>query len=149
METGAKVEYEPLQTFTPRFLPFGPFESGPLTRPQSVVGSLEYPRTYQLIVTNADGLVLKQGFIDEYINPRLMDQELRLIIDRYGRIGVEQRSEMASPRRYMVFGDTPWQTEMQREALQQLLEQEHRRRESDDARGRGMFGGFPWEYPTP
>ena len=54
METGAKVEYEPFQSFTPRFFPFGPFESVPLTRPQSVVASPEYSRTYQLTVTNAD-----------------------------------------------------------------------------------------------
>ena len=149
METGAKVEYEPFQTFTPRFHPFGPFRSGPLTRPQPIVGSPEYPRTYQLTVNNGDGLVFKQEFVDEYINPRLMNQELRLIIDRYGRIGVEQRSQMASPKRYLIFEDTPWQTEMQREALQQLLEQDRRRKEREDARGRGMFGGFPWEYPTP
>ena len=93
--------------------------------------------------------MFKRGFVGTYINSRLMNQEIRLIIDRYGRIGVEQRSQMASPRRYLIFDDTPWQTEMQLEVLQKLLEQDRGRRERDDARGRGMFGGFPWEYPTP
>ena len=159
METGAKKEYEPFQSFSDSFKPFSDFISEPLNRQTSTLRSPRYPETYQLTVAYPTGLVLQQRFIDNQIDPSWLGHELRLVIDQYGRVGVEQSSPINSKghtsgpvhkrKAVTVFQDTSWQIEEQREALLRLFEQQSRYHEDHRERGLLNFNRLPWQYPTP
>ena len=140
METGEQVEYEPFRHFVPEFnkRPFDSYVSKPLRHQKPAVRAL-YPKTYEVTVTYPNGVVVQVGdenkdmreFIDESIDSRLIDGSLRLVIDRLGGIGVEQESERMKPKRFLIFEDTPWQTEGQRNARKEIL----KRQEEYEAEG--------------
>jgi hypothetical protein len=147
--TGEQLEYEPFRHFMPEYnrQPFEPYRSAPLTPQMAAIRSPLYPETYQLTVTDPNGVVLEQGPIDEYIDSRLIGHTLRLVIDRLGWIGVEQESPQTSPKRYLVFESTPWQTG---EQLQALREIRRRQREYDEEErrqsGATTFSRTDWMY---
>ena len=154
LESGASVEYEPFQYFTKGFKPFEGFISDPLPIERPIMQSAMYPEGYKLTMMNPDGVVHGQAYVDRQINgpyryvgsfdlrsgDRFINSTLRLVIDRYGRIGVEHKSDTEPPKRFMVFGDTPWQTESQKAHLQRFFEQEQRYAEEERAKGRRSAG---------
>lgn len=118
---------------------------------------------YELTVTTPDGLLMKtadpngdererQPVGKPYannkptINTRLIGSSLRLAIDRLGRVGVEQRSDQSSPKRYMVIENPPWQTTQQKQAIQTLLEQERKYQERERERLQETLTRNPWRW---
>ena len=149
LETGDVVEYKPFQSFASRFNPFSPFISDPLRLKQAIVRSFKYPESLQLTIAYPNGVVTKQAFIDDYLNVRQIGSELKLVIDRFGVVGVWQESEQHRPRVVPVFNQHPWQTSGQQAAFQLLLKQQ--REYEDEMRHRGLINvtRHPWNYPTP
>ncbi len=155
---GEKAEYKAFQNLNRSFKPFSDFVSDPLNRQNATVRSGQYPQTYQVTIAYPNGLVLRQKFIDDEIEPRWIGHQLRLIIDRYGRVGVEQawepdstthRSTPGRRRTATVFQDTPWQREEQKEALQRLFLQQERYAAENQRQGFANVNRLPWQYPTP
>ena len=151
LETGEVVEYKAFQSFASRasrFNPFSPFMSEPLQLGQAIMDSLKYPTSLRLTIASPNEVVLTQAFIDNSLDHRQIGSELRLVIDRYGVIGVQQKSERQSTRIFRIFDRTPWQTGVQREALELLFEQEREYNDKTKRRLQGYVNRPPWEYPT-
>ena len=149
LETGDAVEYTPFQSFASRFAPFSPYMSEPLRLKQAIVRSPKYPKSLRLTITLPNGVVANQAFIDNELNMRQIGTELKLVIDRFGVVGVRQESERHSPRTIRVFNRPPWQTGYQEIALQRLLEQEREYEDEMKRRGSTNVTRHPWDYPTP
>ena len=128
--TGAKVQYEPYQHFAlSSHRPFGDFVSG-----EELSEQPDDPYSnerYEVTISTLDDIVLEKCLVDPYINTRLMGSSLRLIINRLGQVGVEQRSDNSGSNKWAVIKYPPWQTEGQRRAFEQLLENERRQRERE------------------
>ena len=149
LESGSKVEYKPFEHLAPHSKLFDEFISPEgLQRRTALVQSSAPDKTIQLTVTLPNNVVLCQTFVDKLISRNLIAFTLKLVIDRFGRIGVKQESEKASPKSFLVLKDTPWQTDGQRKALQRLFDQERRYAEWQHENGLHHPTGFPWEYPT-
>lgn len=148
LETGDVVEYEAFQSFTPRFNPFSPFISEPLRLGQAIVRFQKYPRSLQLTIASPNGVVTDQEFIDCQLDDRQIGGELRLVIDRYGTVGVRQESDRHRTRVVRIFDQPQWQTGGQKEALERLLEQDREYSEQRKRRGLSYLNLPPWEYPT-
>ena len=128
LQTGDKVEYEPFQNFTQTFKPFQPFVSEPLEQQKSA------PHKYELTVTYPNGVVIEQHSIDGYVKPNQEEREqqpdslprlpatsLRLVIDRFGRVGVEKHSSgpgLPWTEMFVIVRTPPWQTHLQHAALE-------------------------------
>lgn len=149
LHSGDSVEYEPFKSLTRNFSPFDDFVSEQLPEQPALVELGTYGKTIQLTMATPTGDIVNRAFIDSDIDSRLSEHTLKLVIDRLGRVGVEQASGRMSPKRFMIFDDTPWQTSRQRLALQRLLEQqrEYERRQGD--RTSFYVNRRPWDYPTP
>ena len=80
---------------------------------------------------------------------RLIGHSLSLVIDRLGRVGVKQGSDKVKPKWITVLDSTPWQTEIQREALQRLFEQARRYTRENQQQGMSNVNRLPWDYPRP
>ena len=130
LQTGKTVEYQPFQHFTPSSMkPFADFVS-----PDSLPEHPNDPHSeqrYELTVTDLEGVVLERLLVDPHIDTRLMGSTLRLVIDRQGRVGVEQESENSSAKRFMVLDNTPWQTDLQREFLNTTFDADSRYRKEN------------------
>ena len=122
MESGDKVEYEPFQHLTKNFTPLTEFVSAPLRRQDSATQSTLYPQSYELTVTAPSGVVFWRTYLDEIIDSRLMNHTLRLVIDPYGLIGVQQEGAKRSPQRFLVFDGAPWLSYRQQEARGEYLQ---------------------------
>lgn len=136
LQTGKSVEYKPFQHFTRRSAkPFDDFVS--------TDSLLEYPddphsnQRYELTITNLEGVVLERHLVDPYIDTKLIGSTLRLVIDRQGRVGVEQESETSSAKRFLVLDNTPWQTDLQQEFLNRAFEEDRKYREEQSPFGWG------------
>lgn len=164
LDTGAKAEYKPFQILAtpPRYRPVDAFVSKGLSRPMSTIQTSLYPQTYQLTITHPNGLVSEQRFIDNKIDPRLIGHELRLVIDRFGRVGVEQSlgkvegapetarsSRNTNKKTFTILETTPWQTGGQLESLQRLFEQQRIYEQRQREKGLLNVNRLPWQYPTP
>ena len=155
LETGDVVEYKPFQSFASRdsrFKPSGslmsePFMSEPLRLVQAIVEFLKYPESLQLTIASSNGNIIDQRFIDSQLDDRQIGSELRLVIDRYGVIGVQQKSERHSPRTFRIVDQTPWQTGGQRRAFQLSFEQEREYYDEMKRRLQDYVNRHPWEYP--
>ena len=79
-----------------------------------------------------DGEVREFHPVDPHIKAGLVGATLRLVIDRLGRLGVEQRSEADVSIRYLVLEDTPWQTGAQKEKAESIFQAEREYQESSD-----------------
>ena len=149
LQTDDKVEYEPFENLTPTFKPFDVFVSEKLPAQPPLVQSSSYGETIELKIIRPNGDVMCRTFVDKLVNSRLIGYTLRLVIDRFGRVGVEQASEKMAPKRFTIFDNTPWQTEGQIKALQWLIEQQRKYDERQRERGAFYINQLPWEYPTP
>ena len=181
MRTGKPVEYEPYQHFEYQrdkddperpairtSTPFAPFVSEPLEQEKSD------PHEYELTITYPNGVLMQDPddnsrparyAIDGYLESgeeggisRLPATSLRLIIDRYGRVGVEKHSSgpgLPWTKVSLIVDAPPWQTELQREAAEptetgRVIEAV---RESSFAEGysspseRGYIEGIHGPYP--
>ena len=150
LDSGDRVEYEPFESLTRTFNPFEEYVSAEMVVPG------RFGKTIRLTIDCLDGNVKERDFVDEPVAPKLVGYTLKLVIDRLGRIGVEQAH--AGPyggkynrttKRYMLFADTPWQTGRQREALQRQLEQHREFERRQDDRTSFYINRRPWDYPTP
>ena len=142
LQTGDKVEYEPYQHFEYRYVqeddgrlhsrhvsrPFAPFVSEPLSDQGAA------SREYELTVTYPNGIVIEQHSLDEYLQPRRREggsrrgrppfsqaTSLRLVIDRFGRVGVERHSQgkgLSMTETFVIVKTPPWQTHLQQAALE-------------------------------
>ena len=156
LQSGDRVEYEPFESFTQPIGRFDPFVSAPLSVQPALVDRGMFGETIRLTISRTDGSVQAQTSIDEIIDTRLIGYTLKLVIDRYGRVGVEQthvrttgdRYRMPT-KRFMIFSDTPWQTGLQRRALQRLFEQESEFQRRHDERTSSHINRRPWDYPLP
>ena len=170
LQLGEQVEYKPYQHFEYKHIdreshrrveraskPFEPYFSKPLTQEKSD------PHYYELTVTDPNEVVIERHSIDGYvkpgeedrekhpdIHPRLPATSLRLVIDRFGRVGVEKHSSGPGlPWTEMFFPvKNPWQLPEQRQALQTLVEQQAKFEEEHQQLGRDNINRFPWNYPT-
>ena len=149
LETGDAVKYKAFQSFASRFKPFSPFISEPLRLRQSIVRSLKYPKSLQLTIVFPNGVVTNQAFIDNELNERQIGSELKLVIDRFGVVGVRQESEQHRPKVVPIFDQPPWQTGDQKAAFQRLLEQQRENEHEMERRGLINVTRHPWDYPTP
>ena len=141
LQTGSQVEYEPFQHFQ-----YAHVEGEPIRRiirtarqfepyfSNRLVQDKSDPHRYELTVTDPSGVVIEQHLIDGYVKPgeeereqhpdrrpRLPATSLRLVIDRFGRVGVEKHS--SGPRLpwteiSVVIEAPPWQIGLQREAAE-------------------------------
>ncbi len=148
LQSGDYVEYEPFENFAPTFNPFCDFVSEELPPQPPLYRCSTYGQTIQLTITLPNGEVKCRTFLDKQINSGLMGYTLKLVIDRFGRVGVEQASEKMAPKRFMIFNNPPWQTEGQLKALQRLFSQQQKYEERQRAQGAFYINKPPWEYPT-
>lgn len=142
LQTGKAIEYQPFQHFTRSSTkPFEDFVSE-----DSLSENPADPHSnqrYELTITNLEGVVLERLLVDPHIDTRLMGFTLRLVIDRQGRVGVEQESENSSAKRYLVLDNTPWQTEQQIKFLNTPFEEDRKLREE-----RTIPFGWGWREAT-
>ena len=152
LQTGANVEYEPYRHFNYKYKrddsnterlpirdsnPFDPFVSEPLIQERSE------PHEYELTITYPNDVLIQDPednsrparcLIDGYLESgqegetsRLPATSLRLIIDRYGRVGVEKHSSgpgLPWTKVALIVNAPPWQTNLQRDAAEPDLQQE-------------------------
>ena len=121
-----KVEYKPYQYFTDTFQPAEQFASRWLQQER------DYPQEYELVITDLDGVVLECQFVDGYLEEgnRQPATALRLVIDRLGPVYVEKKSEgvgLPWTKKIAVVEHPPWQTEEQREILDELRKRQQSR----------------------
>ena len=112
------------------------------------MASFKYPESLQLTIVSPNEVVIDQQFIDNQLDDRQIGSELRLVIDRYGTVGVRQESDWHRPRVVRIFDQPQWQTGGQKAALERLLEQDREYSEKMKRRGLSYFTRPPWEYPT-
>ena len=172
LQTGELVEYEPFQHFEYGYVgreqrrrvehvskPFKPYFSETLTQEKA------FPHDFELTLTDVNEVVIEQHSVDGYLKPseeereqtsryrpRLPATSLRLVIDRFGRVGVEKHSSgpgLTWTEMFFPVKDPPWQLEGQREALRTLLAQQERYEEERRQRGSHNIYRHPWNYPTP
>ncbi len=148
LQSGDHVEYAPFENLTPTFKPFDAFVSQELPPQPPLVQCSTYGETVRLTITLPNGEVKCRTFIDKHINRDLMEYTLKLVIDRFGRVGIEQASEKMDPKKFTIFNNPPWQTEQQLRALQNLIRQQQRYEERQQIRGAFYINQLPWEYPT-
>ena len=151
LDTGDVVGYKAFQSFASsasHFNPFSPFMSEPLRLGQAIVRSDKYPRSLQLTIASPNEVVSDRTLIDCELDDRQMGSELRLVIDRYGTVGVQQESDRHRTRVVRIFDQPQWQTGAQKDALELLLEQGREYSEKMKRRGLSYVTRPPWEYPT-
>ena len=164
-QTGATVQYEPYEHLasSSRQLFDNPFVSA-----DSVSEHPDDPFSesrYELTVATPEGILLRttdpDGDVRERqtvgkkyrheaenptINTRLIGSRLKLVIDRLGRVGVEQDSERIGPKRFMVIQNHPWQTEEQGKAIRQTLLLARLYRKLERARDQETLTRNPWGW---
>ena len=165
LQTGAEIRYEPYRHFNYKHeredsgtenqpirdaSPFEPFVSEPLMQEKSE------PHEYELTITYPNGVFIRDpednsrparytidGYLEsgqESSTSRLPATSLRLIIDRYGRVGVEKHSSgpgLPWTKVSLIVDAPPWQTDLQREAADPGLQQE-----SPDLTGTGKWSNL-------
>lgn len=128
LQTDKTIEYKPFQNFTPSSVKiFEDFVSEDRLTEQP--DDPHSGQRYELTVANLEGVVLDRQPVDPQIDTRLAGFTLRLVIDRQGRVGVEQESEKSSAKRLLVLESTPWQTDLQRESLKYIFEEDRKYRQ--------------------
>ena len=135
--TGKTVEYEPYRHFAPNFHPARPFVSDWLPFRHGVGAK------FVLTVADSDGNDVEPKPVD--VNPaRAWDDSigsLRFVIDVLGRIWIDNGTT-----RWREVEDTPWQTERQREILQEILEKQEtfQRSETDRVHTMVTYNPYGW-----
>ena len=152
LETGQKVDHRPYDHLGDARKPFDEHVSrNALRRWTALVSSSLPTKTIQLTVMLPNGVVEQRAFVDDRIDCRLMGSTLHLVIDRFGRIGVEQRSANSRTKRITIIDDTSWQTDSQRAAIERLREQERRYKERQKEKGMAFVTRSPFlgDYESP
>ncbi len=152
LKTDQKVEYKPYEHLGDAREPFDEYVSrNALSRRFVLVSSSSPGKKIQLTVLLPNGVVVQKAFVDEHIDCSLSEFKLHLVIDRFGRVGVEQRSSYARSKRVVILDDTPWQTDGQREAVKKLLRQQREYAERQRARGMAFVTRPPFlgDYESP
>lgn len=149
LNSGDRVEYEPFESLTKTFSPFEDFVSGKGLAAQSK----SYGQKFRLTMSLPDGGEARRYSVGRAIDQRAVGSTLRLVIDRLGRVGVQETpvkaaGERAVPRRIVIVPDTPWQTGRQRAAIRGLFDQQRRYEERQQERTSLYINRPPWEYPT-
>lgn len=123
VDTGAQVAYEPYQYPSTSPKGFKPHVSDYLVKDR--MG----PTEYQVVIEDPDGRTLEKhlvsGRLEKYTG--LPASRARLVIDRFGRVFVEKNSGNADRPfidMYQVMGEPPWQTDIQRNALRRIWEEQ-------------------------
>ena len=124
--TGEKVGYKPHQHFVDTFQPAEQFASAWLSQGR------DDPQRYELTIANPDEVVLERLDVDGFLEAgsRQPATGLRLVIDRLGPVYVEKRSEgvgLPWTKRFTLVENPPWQTEEQRERLEELRQRQRQR----------------------
>ena len=132
--TGAAVRYEPYQHFARNFNPVRPFVS------ESLPPLSNADARYELIVATPDDAVLQSRPVEVR---GASDTGPRLVIDTLGQIWVDY----AGARRVEI-GDTPWQTEPQREILQAIIDRQRQFRESERQRVHTLLRDNPFGWQS-
>ena len=124
--TGDRQEYEPYQHFSGQnvFDPEVPFISPPLPR------EMDRNARYELVVTGLDHEIYANKVVDfdrEEMPLLALPRSLHLVIDRFGRVGIQaagrQRNASdneAATDRWIEIESPPWQTDWQFESSQAL-----------------------------
>lgn len=128
LHTGEKIHCEPYQHLVTS--PKHPLDEYVST--QFLRHKPQHPHDenrYELTIATADGVLLPSiGLdgvereihpVDPHINTRLIGTSLRLVIDKLGRVGVEQSSRSWGNARYLVLEDTPWQTSIPKREMEE------------------------------
>ena len=130
--TGDRQEYEPYQHFSARnvFDPEVPFISPPLPR------EMDRNARYELVVTGLDHKIYANKVVDfdrEEFHPIVVPRWLCLVIDRFGRVGIQAAGRQrnandneAATDRWIEIESPPWQTDWQFESSQALKAYESR-----------------------
>ena len=130
--TGDRQEYEPYQHFSARnvFDPEVPFISPPLPR------EMDRNARYELVVTGLDHKIYANKVVDfdrEEFPPIAVPRWLCLVIDRFGRVGIQAAGRQrnagdneAATARWIEIDSPPWQTSWQVESSQALKAYESR-----------------------
>ena len=134
--TGDKVEYEPYTHFERSLVS----RANNFVTERSLTKQANDPASpiggrYELTVTRPNVNVPEEQLkVDSYINGKMLNFGLRLVVNRLGLIGVEQRSANSAPHEYPVITEgLPWQTNSQRRAIAQLRENARRQQEQSSA----------------
>ena len=164
LQTGDKVHYEPYAHLAPSIQE--PFEG--FTSRYALKEDPDDPHSdtrYELTVTTPDGVLLetinpdniallRQPVGPKYdkedenpsINTRLISSSLHLVIDRLGRVGVEQDSPMSDAKRYVVINGHRWQSDEQKNAIKRSLLLDRLYRKLEKARSRENLYSNPWGW---
>jgi hypothetical protein len=120
LQTGESIIYEPFEHLSPPNKPFNIYVSKPLMQEKNA------PQEYELTVTSPDGVVWERHTISGYLeqgqegsNLRLPATSLRLVIDQFGRVGVEKHSSgpgLPWTKVVLIVESPPWQTDFQKES---------------------------------
>ncbi len=164
LQTGEKVHYEPYSPLAPSpRQPFGNFKSRDSLREEP--DDPHSDTRYELTVTTPEGVLLKTTNPDneeaerqpvgkEYrdteenpsINTRLVNHKLRLVIDRLGRVGVEQEADQSVAKEYKVITSHSWQTEEQKRAIRQTQLLDKFFKKLEKARTHQALARNPWGW---
>lgn len=146
-QSGDKVEYASFDHFTKSarhtFEAFLSERSLPVVRGDLSQGeryelTVSYPNidgTEVLIPTAAiGGTTQERQFVDRFISTELIESCVKLVIDRFGQVAVQQEPKNSPAKVEVIIEDPPWQTDQQRRFLEEKLEQDKKYRGEETAR---------------
>ena len=137
-KTGKKVEYLPYEHFVHNFNPAKPFLSARLP-PQTGADA-----EYVLTVAGVDAKALDKKTVDFTLGQgsRNTAQSPQLVIDTLGRIGID-----SGGRRWIEMEDLRWQTDRQRNLIQDIFERQKAFELSERARVHRLLteNQFGWQ----
>lgn len=133
---GDQVEYAPYQHFTANANPVGHFVSLPLSSPDNSAGR------YEITIATPGGEVVQ---IKPVAITGAGSENPRLVIDRYGRIGI-RKNDTQQPQ--VEISDPPWQTTHQRAVLQQIEQREAERIQQNQERVRFLTTDNPFGWQS-
>ena len=113
LNTGESVGYDPFDNLTPPDNPLSDFATLPMRQER------HDPQEYELTATDLDGVVLERIPIDGYLEPgnRQPATSLRLIINRFGQVWVEKKSEgvgLPWTKTSLIVAEPQWKQELPR-----------------------------------
>ena len=107
LSTGEAVSYDPFDNLTPPDKPLSEFATRTMRQER------DNPQEYELTATDLNGVVLERHLVDGYLEPdnRQPATSLRLIVNRFGQVWVEKKSEgigLPWTKTSLIVADPPW-----------------------------------------
>ena len=107
LNTGESVSYDPFDNLTPPNKPLTEFATRTMRQER------HDPQEYELTATDLNGVVLERHSVDGYLEPenRQPATSLRLIVNRFGQVWVEKKSEgigLPWTKTSLIVADPPW-----------------------------------------